>query len=94
MNAPEFSAWVRRRDDQRRGHVPHADRIGPLVAHAGAVGLTRRQLGHAVPLAPAVLDQLLDALVRFGVLTAATENDTVVYRSPGQRQAVGPRRNF
>jgi len=38
----------------------------------------------AAPLAPAVLDQLLDALVRFGSLTAASEGDTVVYRT-GQR---------
>ena len=35
MNAPDFSAWVRRRDDQRRHHVPLADRIVPLVAVAG-----------------------------------------------------------
>ncbi len=83
MNAPDFSTWVRRRDDQRRGHVPHADRIVPLVAGAGPIGMTRRQLGHAVPLAPAVLDQLLDALVRFGSLTATSEGDAVVYRTLG-----------
>ncbi len=81
MNAPDFSAWVRRRDDQRRGHVPYADRIVPLVAQAEPTGMTRRQLGHAVPLAPAVLDQLLDALVRFGLITTASEGDTVVYRT-------------
>lgn len=81
MNAPDFSTWVRYRDDQRRGHVPHADRIVPLVAGAGPTGMTRRQLGHAVPLAPAALDQLLDAFVRFGLLTAASEGDGVVYRT-------------
>ncbi len=81
MNAPDFSAWVRRRDDQRRHHVPYADRIVPLVAGAGPTGMTRRQLGHAAPLARTVLDQLLDALVRFGTLTAASEGDTVVYRT-------------
>lgn len=81
MNAPDFSTWVRQRDDQRRGHVPLADRIIPLVAGAGPTGMTRRQLGHAVPLAPAVLDQLLDALVQFGSLTAASDGDTVVYRT-------------
>jgi len=93
MNAPDFSAWVRRRDDQRRGHVPYADRIVPLVAGAGQTGMTRRQLGHAVPLAPVVLDQLLDALVRFGSLTAASADDTVVYRTAQRvhtRLALGP----
>ena len=58
-----------------------ADRIVPLVAGAGATGMTRLQLGHAVPLAPVVLDQLLDALVRFGSLTAASDGDTVVYHT-------------
>lgn len=81
MNAPEFSAWVRQRDGHRRGHVPLADRIVPLVAGAGPTGMTRLQLGHAVPLAPAVLDQLLDALVRFGSLTVASDGDAVVYRT-------------
>ena len=87
MNAPTFSAWVRQRDDQRRGHVPYADRIVPLIAQAGAAGMSRTQLGHAVRLDPVALNHLLDGLVQAGMLAMAWDGWSLIFRTPGRWQA-------
>ena len=81
MNAPDFSAWVRMRDDQRRQHVPDADRVVPLIAQAGPTGMTRTQLGHALSLEPAPLDALLDGLVAAGMLTKTWEAGNFTFRT-------------
>ena len=90
MNAPDFSAWVRQRDDQRRRHVPDADRVVPLIAQAGATGMTRTQLGHALSLEPAALDALLDGLVQAGMISRAGEAGNLVFRTRQTPSAGSP----
>jgi hypothetical protein len=75
-----FESWVRHRhgmDDV----TPEADRVLPLVAAAGASGMNRRQLGNAIKLDRPVLDDLLDGLVRSGLMTVADENGFKVFRT-------------
>ncbi len=71
-----FNNWMR-----RRHHLaPEADRLLPLIAGAGAMGMSRKQLGHAIKLDRDVLDELLDGLVQVGMLSVADEAGTLVYR--------------
>ena len=74
-----FHSWLRRRHDP----IPQADKIMPLVAAAGPTGMTRGQIGHAVALDRDVLDELLDGLVRSGLLVVGWENEVMVFRTPG-----------
>ncbi len=60
--------------------MPEADKVVPLVAGAGANGITRRELGHAVRLDRDVLDEMLAGLVRFGLLSVSKEARGPVYR--------------
>jgi len=69
-----FKSWER-----RRHLAPEAERILPLIAGAG--GLSRKQLGHAVDLERDVLDDLLGGLVQAGLLTLSWEMGVPVYRS-------------
>jgi hypothetical protein len=79
-----FAAWMQRKSRAQVDHIPVADQIVPMVAQAGTAGMARSELGHAVKLEPAVLDQLLDGLVRFGSLVMSIENGVRVFRSrPG-----------
>lgn len=73
-----FRLWER----ERRHLAPEPDRVLPLVQAAGAVGMTRKQLGGAVDLERDVLDDLLAGLVNAGLLTFGWENGLPVYRSP------------
>lgn len=70
-----FKTW-----EQRRRLQPDADRLLPIIGAAGATGVSRRQLGHAVDLDRDVLDQLLSGLVEFGLLTLTTGAGGPVYR--------------
>jgi hypothetical protein len=72
-----FTSWERR----RRHLAPEAERILPLVAAAGTVGINRFQLGNAVDLSRETLDQLLSGLVGIGLLTLALERGVPVYRA-------------
>ncbi len=72
-----FTSWERR----RRHLAPEAERILPLVAAAGTVGMNRFQLGNAVDLSRETLDQLLSGLVGIGLLTLALERGVPVYRA-------------
>jgi hypothetical protein len=85
MNAVDFASWVRRRDRERREHVPVADRVLPLVAQAGPVGMTRSEIGKALgdALDHDDLDELLAGLVEFGLLILTRENGLLVYRTVG-----------
>ena len=78
MNDLSFTEYLHR---HARGGPPEADRVVPLVASAGAGGVSRRELGKAVRLAPGPLDALLDALVRAGMLTAAGAAHNPVYHA-------------
>ena len=60
---------------------PEAERILPLVAAAGTVGVNRKQLGNAVYLDHETLHQLLASLVGIGLLTLAWERGVSVYRA-------------
>lgn len=80
VNTPmisSFNSWERR----RRHLAPEADRILPLVAPAGTVGMNRRQLGNALDLSRETLDQLLAGLVGTGLLAVAWERGVPVYRA-------------
>jgi hypothetical protein len=79
MDDRSFTSWVRRRQ-RLDGVMPQADRVVPLVAGAGTTGITRRELGHAVRLDRQVLDELLDGLVRAGLLSVSKEARGPVYR--------------
>jgi len=70
-----FRIW-----EQTRRLQPQADTILPMIAAAGVYGMSRKQLGHALALDREVLDQLLDGLVSFGLLTVATGPGGPVYR--------------
>ena len=75
-----FTSWVRHRHGTNN-LTPEADRIVPLIAAAGASGMNRQQLGHAIDLDRQLLDDLLAGLVRSGLLSVADEAGTVIYRS-------------
>jgi len=81
MNPQSFTSYVQRRE--RGDHIPKADRIVPLIVQAGQQGMTRKEIGAAVDLERDVLDQLLDGLVGFGLLTVGWENGVQVFRAPG-----------
>lgn len=85
MNAVDFQSWVQRRNHERREHVPVADLLVPLVAQAGQVGMTRGEIGKAVgdDLDRDALDDLLEGLVQFGLLTVTRENGLLVFRAAG-----------
>ena len=68
---------------QRRHLAPESERILPLIAAAGALGMSRKQIGSAVDLDRDVLDQLLAGLVGIGMLTVAWEGGVWVYRTVG-----------
>jgi hypothetical protein len=72
-----FKTWEKRRRQQ-----PHADTILPMVAASGVYGMTRKQLGHALDLDRDVLDQLLNGLVQFGLLTMTNGEGGPIYRRP------------
>ena len=79
-----FTSWVRHRHG-KDDLTPEVDKVVPLVAAAGVVGMTRLQLGHAVRLDRAVLDELLDGLVRAGLLIVTWENGVPVFRTQNGR---------
>lgn len=81
MGRYSFSSYVQKRhsaDDL----FPEADKVVPLVAQAGARGMTRSEIGGVIDLEPEDLNALLDALVRSGLLTVTWHNETPVYRAP------------
>ncbi len=80
INTPmisSFKSW----EKQRRHLAPEAERMLPLVAAAGTVGMNRRQLGNALDLDHETLDQLLAGLVGIGLLTVAWVRGVPVYRA-------------
>jgi DNA-binding IclR family transcriptional regulator len=72
-----FTSWLARR---RRQGQPEADRLLSLIAAAGPVGMSRKQLGDAISLERDGLDQLLDGLVQSGILAVADEGGIRVFR--------------
>lgn len=80
---PTFETWFRRH--RSLNHLaPEADKILPLVADAGETGMSRRQLGHALDLDRETVDELLDGLVRAGLLVVTYEDGLPVYRTQTQ----------
>jgi hypothetical protein len=74
MTLRSFKSW---RD---RETIPLADRIMPIIAQRGAQGMSRGEIGRIVDLERDVLDQLLDGLVRFGLLIMTDMNGVRYYR--------------
>lgn len=77
MLLPSYSSWLQRRQFK----PPEADRLVPIVSHAGPSGMTRGQIGSVIGLERNVLDQLLDGLVRFGLLVVSDEDGLQVFRA-------------
>lgn len=72
-----FKTW----ENRRRHLLPDTERLLPLVQNAGAVGMTRQQIGNAVDLDRDVLDQLLAGMAGMGLLTVSTDSQGPVYRA-------------
>lgn len=72
-----FKSWKKRRKQQ----APEADRILPMIAAAGSVGMTRRQIGNAVELDQEVLEELLARMVEVGLLNVIWRDGLPVYRA-------------
>jgi hypothetical protein len=66
---------------QRRGMPPEADRVFRLIASARGAGITRQELGNAIQLSRAVLDDLLEALAELGQIVMSWENGWLVIRA-------------
>jgi len=81
MTPISFVDYIHRRSQHRSALMPEADKILPLVAQAGPVGMTRGQLGNAVRLERPALDDLLRALVNAGLLTLIDGREGPVYRA-------------
>ena len=77
MTLPSFSSWI---NLQRIG-TPQADLIVPLIAQAGPQGIGRGELGNAIKLDREALDELLDGLVRVGLVRMAVVDGVRVYRA-------------
>ena len=76
MPIQSFAGWLDRRDHA----VPIADQIVPLIAQAGPQGISRGHLGRLLDMERDALDELLDGLVRFGLLRMTVENGVRVFR--------------
>ena len=86
MPLPTYSAWLQRRQFK----MPEADRLVPIIAQAGQQGMTRGQIGGLIDLDRDALDELLDGLVRFGLLTVSDEDGIRFYRATGFVLPAGP----
>ena len=73
-----FESWVR----HRHGDVmPEADRILPLLKAPGAMGMSRKQIGHAVEIDRDILDDLLASMVGASMLMLSRDAQGPVYRA-------------
>lgn len=73
-----FKSWVRRRSET--GDVmPEADKVVLLIT--SMTGMSRKQIGNAIRLDRDVLDELLDGLVRSGMLSVTWENGVPMFRT-------------
>lgn len=61
--------------------MPEADKIVPIIAAAGVVGMNRKQLGSAIDLERFILDGLLAGFVNSGILVVTDEGGTLIYRT-------------
>ncbi len=77
MPLPPFTTWIQKQEIKPL----EADRLIPIIANAGPRGITRGEIGKAIRLERDAIDELLDGLVRFGLLTVADENGLRVYRA-------------
>ena len=75
MPLPPFSSWIQKQQVK----PPEADRLLPLIAASN--GISRGELGAAIKLDRDVLDDLLNGLVRFGLLTVVDQDGLRVYRA-------------
>lgn len=75
-----FTSWFRHRHGMNDVR-PEAEKVVPMVAAAGLVGMNRKQLSHAIRLDRPVLDELLGGLVSAGLLSVAWGNGVPVFRT-------------
>lgn len=54
--------------------MSEADRLLPILAASGTVGMNRKQLGAAIDLEPEILDRLLNGYVQFGLVTVSDDD--------------------
>lgn len=81
MDAKSFLSWVYQRQHRPDKHISQADKVVPLLQQAGPAGMTRRQLGGAIDLPPAMVDDLLAALVGVGQIRIDQAGGVTRYRA-------------
>jgi hypothetical protein len=77
-----FRSWLHRRVESSAHIVSETDKVVLFVAQAGPQGMTRYKLGRSIKLEPQALDDLLDALVGFGLLTKSRQGEMQVFHAP------------
>lgn len=80
MNAVDFASWVKRRDRERRDHLPEVEKIVPFV-QASPAGRARAEIGKAVALDRDTLSATLAAFVQAGLLTVRWVGGIEVYQA-------------
>ncbi len=75
MALPPFSSWIQKQQIK----PPEADRLVPLIAQAGAAGISRGEIGRAIALDRDVLDEFLDGLVRAELLRIVDRGGVRIY---------------
>ena len=85
MTPQSFLAWVQRRDQEAREHVPEVEKIVPFVQDTPR-GQARAEITGAIDLDRDTLTAALDAFVRFGLLTMRREGGIDIFQA---RNGVG-----
>ena len=66
-----FIQWLHQRQRKQQDYVPEPDKVMPLIAQAGARGMTRSQVGKVIDLDRDTLSASLDGLLPFSLCGAA-----------------------
>lgn len=72
-----FKTWLENR--QSAPLIPEADRLIGLILSAGSAGVSRAELS-GIALPREVIDELLNSLLRLGMIRATGSGQTAVYR--------------
>lgn len=80
MDIYSFNAWVRRRDQERKEHVPEVEKIIPFV-QARPRGRARAEIAGAIDLDRDTLSAVLDAFVRSGLLVVRREGGIEIFQA-------------
>ena len=71
----EYLGCHEKRRPESQAHLAQA-----LIQQSGRQGISRGKLGSLVDLAPKTLNELLDGLVRVGIIVAFRQGEYLLYR--------------